>query len=779
MSRTSAFDSADEESFKEGRIRPLFTLENLDDEETVLQWVNDTYMTELKRILPYREQSLRHIALYKNKWYSADNNQSSGNRSGFAEASTVGLGITPTRPSKLTTNHLFDLVNQRVAKVLRTPAGVEIAPANAEYRDRISAKVVGMWIKYLFYKNDFDVIRAKVSKGAFTMGESYIWVRWNPNLGAVHGEWTSEETKARAEGRPPRLPLRDDKGEPVTGQDGEQIWIERPLKTGEVELVYCSPLNTIAQFTGDFDKAEYFFHEEFQDVDELRALYPDQADKIVADSTDSDDALAKWRNMSGTLNGPQQGKVLVRYFRHKPTDFLASGRWIVSTRTALLVNKKLQPHEEGLHLIRLTDIDNPDEQRGQSFFIQGKQLNAAINDLTSMSMRNQKMLAHPKWILPKGSVVKKDALGNDITMVEFSGPIAPSIQTPPPMNGENMAVKGDLKNDLQQILGSSGSDRGQIPANIRSATALQALQEQDDMRSSAQNLKQASFVRDVVEAAINLASSYYEKDDKRLIPVVGRDNRYLLKEFDPEQLTRGYDVRVMNDNGLPTSKAVRFDMAMQLRETMPNYMTEERLADFMQWGDSTKILDAATLAQRAAEAENEAMLSMDEVSEPASYENCIVHWTTHVKEVQDHGFKLDVPPTIQNRMIGHIMATEMLMMEAALRNPRYAVELVKIAQWPMFYCPSAQEFMVLDAARTGNPLTLQQVQALLDPLLTQPTPPLPAGQTPGAGPQGGVNPETNGIQGMGGNNPVKADVMAGGSPNIQEQAPEQGTQPPA
>lgn len=765
MSRTSAFDSADEESFKEGRIRPLFTLQNLDDEEEVLKWVNDTYTIELKRILPYREQALRHVALYKNKWYSADNNQSSGNRSAFAEASTVGLGITPTKPNKLTTNHLFDLVNQRVARILRTPAGVEIAPANAEYADRIAAKVVGLWVKYLFYQNDFDVIRAKVSKAAFTMGEAYVWPRWDPNAGPVHPDWTSEERLASEEQRPPRLQVRDEDGNPVMGQDGEPLWIEKPVRTGDIELKYCNPLNTIVQFTGDFDRSEYFFYEEFEDIDKLKALYPDQADKIAEDSSDNDDPVSKWRNMAGTFNGPQQGKVLVRYFRHKPTDFLASGRWLVTTRTAVLENRPLQQNEEGLHLIRLTDIDNPDEQRGQSFFVQGKQLNAAINDLTSMSLRNSKLLAHPKWIYPKGSVVKKDALGNDISTVEFNGPTPPQILTPPPMNSENMAVKGDLKNDLQLILGSSGSDRGQIPANIRSATALQALQEQDDMRSSVQNLKQATFVRDVVEVCINLASAYYEADDKRLIGVVGRDNRYMLKEFDPDSLRRGFNVRVQNDNGLPTSKAVRFDMAMQMRESMPTYMTEERLADFMEWGDSTKILDAATLAQRAAEAENEAMLSMEGPIEPASYENSIVHWQAHVKETQSYGFKADVPETVQNMFAAHIEATEMLMMEMACKNPRYAMELVKLAQFPIFYEPSDLEYMVLDAARTGNPLTITQVNALMKGQ------PQPAGAPPAPGAQGGFNGATNGPQGTGGE-PAQSDVMDGADSQVMEPAQE-------
>jgi hypothetical protein len=762
MARSSAFDSDDQDSFEESKIRPLFTLEDLNDKDEVLKWVNDTYATELKRVLPYREQAIKHVGLYKGKFYSGSE---SGNRAG----SSAGLGISSAKPSKLVVNHLFDLVNQRVARVLRSPSGVDIRPANSEYTDRIAAKVVKTWIDFVFYKINFDRIRARVSKAAFIMGEAYAWVRWNPEGGDFHPDWKEEERTAAAAKRPPRLQLKDDKGNPVLGEDGEELWIEKPVKVGEVEVKAVTPLNTVTQLTGDHECCTYFFYEEFRDVDELKVLYPASAKDIDAEAggQEPEGVVGEWRTMQGIVNGPQQRKVLVKSFYQMPTEFLASGRWIVSTRVALLENRPLQPRETGLHLVRLTDIDIPGEQRGSSFYTQGKMLNAAINDLTSMGMRNQKMVSAPKWLLPKGSVVKKDALGNDITMVEYSGPTPPTIYTPPPMNQENMVMKGDLKGDMQAILGSSPTERGEIPANIRSTTALQAAQEQDDMRSSDQNLKQATFTREVVEAMINLASVYYEKDDKRLIPIVGRDNRFLLKEFDPTILTRGFTVRVANDNGMPTSKAVRFDMAIQMREGMPEYMTEERFADWMQWGDDGKILDAATKSQRAAEAENEAMLSGEEVPEPASYEQSIVHWTTHVKELQDYSFKVDVPVEIQDRFIAHVTATEADMMAAAYKNPRFAMELVKISQWPLFIEISPEDRLILDSARTGNPLGLvqmEQLQLMGMPSMTAAPAAGAAGMTSGAPPapgaQGGFNAATNGVGGMENTDDAKSDTMS-------------------
>lgn len=755
-SRVNPFDIDDQYLMSEGRIRPLFTLEDLDDDEAVLEWVNGVYTQELKRALSYRETCLKNISLYRNRYYARDAN---GPRSQFAEASTVGLGINSTKPGRLTVNYLFDLVNQRVARTMRVPSNVEIAPAAPEYEDRVAAKMVTLLKDYHFYMNDFDTLRMRVTKAALLCGEAYMWPRWNPELGPVLPAWQEEEKAAKAAGRTPRLPVTDDDGNQTIGKDGEPLWIEKETRVGDVEFKVCTPLNTLVHLTGDFDLADYFIYEEYRDVDELKVLYPNASIDLEEEGKDEPEPIAIWRNMSGIANGPQQSKVLVRYMRHRPTPFLASGRWIVSTRTALLDNRPLEKGEEGLHLIRLTDYDVEGSQRGESFFTQGRALNAATNDLTSMQMRNQKLLAHPKYMVPKGSVVKKDALGNDISIVEFSGAIEPKVVTPAPMNQESMILKNDLKQDMQMILGSSPTERGVIPPNIRSATGLQAMYEQEDMRSSQQNLKQSVFVREVVEAAINLCSVHYDKDDKRILSIVGRNNANQILEFDPKHLKRGLTVRIQNGNGLPTSKAVRFDMAMQLREGMPTYMTEERLAAFMEWGDQDKVLDAATKAQRSAEAENESILAMGGEDEPEPYENHVVHWVTHVQELQDRTFKKNVPPEVRDKFLGHLEATEMFMMEAAKRNPRYAIELVKLPAFPLVYELSLEDVFLLDAARSGNPLPLQIVMTLYDPAqggAAAMTAGGMGGQTAPAGAgQGGFNGPTSGIGGPGADNETK------------------------
>lgn len=744
----SHFDTDFNDTRLSDRIPPLFTLSDLSDNEAMLKWQNHAYDLELRKAAKYRMQALKHRQLFEGKFYA-----SNAGRGGTAEMSMAGIGANVPKVSKLVVNHLYDLVIQRVSRLTRNKPAVSINPANSEYSDRISAKIVKYLVDYIMYQNNFDTLMIELAQSAYIDGESYLKIAWDPNRGHMHPDWKEEAAEARSQRREPRLPVLDENGEQVVSEKGDPLFIERPIYVGDVCLSVWTPVDTLVQACGDHRKAKYYIHEEWMDADELKALYPEHAALFVPDTGDVT-GFGSEGNVFAPESGPESGKILVRKFWHKPDQFLASGREVWSTRKVVLENKPLASGLTSLGLVRFSDIDIKDKQKGQSFFIHGKAINATINDLTSMTRRNSLMLAHPKWLIPRGSVVKKDSLSNEIAQIEYQGSVPPQLVAPPPMSQEINMLRKDLKQDLQTILGVFDISRGQVPANIRSALALQVMDEQEDQRANSSVSKHASTIREVVQEIIEVASAHYHKDDKRLIPVVGRDNRYMLKEFDPEHLSRAYDVRVSNASGLPTSKAARTETLVELKKAFPTLVRDEQVADLLQWGESERFYDIATVAVRSAEAENESLLNGEETDEPTPFEDHITHWTTHIREVQNRGFKTNTPPEIQAALISHILGTELLMMEQARKTPSFALELVQLKQFPVFYAIDAIDRAVLDAARTGNPLNYAQLRALeesgsLEAMAGLGAPPPPGGvpnpSAPGGAPMTqGVVPPPNG-----------------------------------
>ncbi len=727
----SAWDSADSDVQQGEAIRPLWTLEDLNDREAVLKWAEGTYQTELRRWGSFRGTALRNLQIYKGKF--TDSPQQRPN-----PVQAAMQGYRPPRAAKLIVNHLQDLVVQKVSRAIKNKPSVIISPANSEYSDRVAAKVVKAWTDYQLYRIDFDAVVTAVLTAALIMGEAYPAVLWDPNAGELHPDWVAAERDAAENGEKPRLPVIDDKGKPVLGDDGKPLFIEQPVHVGDISIEARTPLNTLIELCGDFSKARYAIFEDLHDIDELKALYPKYADSIERQND-----LNEWAGAVDVPRGSMGNKVLVRTLYWKGSEFLGQGRFIRWTSKCVLESAPLPDRFTGLPVTRFTDIDIPNEQRGMSFFAHGRALNACINDLTSMIRRNAVMMSHPKWLIPRGSKIKKESVGNDISLIEYDGPTPPQISAPPAMSQEIVQLRNELRQDMQTILGSSDSSRGNPPPNVRSALALQSLDEQEEQRSNSGVAKHGALIRDTIKLALATASAYYERDDKRLFPIVGKDNALLLKEFDVTMLSRNFDVRVSSNTGLPSGKSLRTQTLIELKQAFPTALKDELVLDMLQIGDSDKYFDKSTVAVKAAAAENETLLSGQDIEDPAPYENLLVHWSSHVLEMQSRGYKAALPEAVREKFEVHLGGTELLMMKAARKNSAFARELVKLPSFPLFLEISEQDAVLLDRARTGNPLSLTEMNALYK---TGTLPQVP-GQAP---PQGGVIVPGKGLGGVGG-----------------------------
>lgn len=723
MSISDIFNGSnnDLEATSADSIRPIWTLgKGIEEDKKVLAWLNSAHRIELKRHNEYRTNALKNIALFEGAHYSA----ASSNRAGYAESSTQGLAYRSPKVSKLVVNYIFQGVQQRANLITRNRPAVSISPVNTEYSDRISAKLVKYLSDYEIYQTDFDRIIGEIVRAAYKMGEAYYHPYWDPNRGPpLPG--TSEED---GEDQKPSLPVTDEEGNPVLGEDGKQLEIQKPVNAGDVAAKCLTPLNTLVQSGVDFDKVTYFIEEEWRDIDELKAEYGSKADAI---SLERDIEL----NDAKIMPPPDPNCVLVRKFWHKSTPFLGKGRFIMATNEAVLENSPLPKGMKNLPLVRLTDIDVSSKKRGLSLISQAKGLNFTLNDFASIMRRNAILAGHPKWLVPSGSLVKKEALGNDITQIDFKGPQKPEMIGPPPLSSEITALRREFREEIMTIFRVSENMQGKTQPNVRSALAMQMVDEQDEQRASGDVSKYQALVRTSVERMLEVCGAHFKKSDPRLIPIVGKDQRYLLKEFDPIHLRKGFDVRIGNSSGMPQTKSAKIEALIQLRhEFGPTVVRDEQVVDMLEFGDSERYFDQAAVASRAAEAENEALMGGEDIAPPVAFENTIVHWTVHMRDVQNRGFKLTTPPDVQEMTVAHLMATEMLMLQAARRNPLFALELVKLPMFPAFFELSMVDRIVLDRARTGNPLSLLELQVIEE---TGQIPPMPMGA--GAPPAGGMH----------------------------------------
>ena len=310
---------------------------------------------------------------------------------------------------------------------------------------------------------------------------------------------------------------------------------------------------------------------------------------------------------------------------------------------------------------------------------------------------------------------KIDSLGNDNTVVQYQGPVAPQMVQTSPNPPEAYAFRDKLLDEMNSIYAVHGVSRGQPPQGVTAGIALQFLNEQEAERASSEVAKTLAFIKKVAFKTLSVAGDYYEAEDGRLLRILGKDNRYLIRHFDAADLSKAYDIRVQNGNPLSETKAGKISRVIEvLQYAPPGTLSGERIVELLDLGDVDKTTTLITEAVRAAESENEDLLTGQPVADPEPHEDHIVHWRVHTKRMQRRDFKEEVPPEIREIFKEHVTMTEFLMVQKAKENPLFQAKLAQLDLFPLYYregfTPASaqqQEATVQGQANRGESVTGQ------------------------------------------------------------------------
>lgn len=677
MSSLYDFDELEGDS-QVARPKQAFWTLNLEDKEaekSVLNWLNG----ELNFLKDKSTERLNTIkknrCLYRGIQY-----QSQEVRRDLSDRSVDKSRTLP----KIVVNHMLDITHFRVGRLVKYRPAVSIIPADDEFKDKVAAKATKELLDHIWYVQDFQ---GNVTKDLAMMssidGECYLGVFWNPSIGDLHPESPKDGES---------ITLKDDNGEPMKDDAGNVIKVTKPVRIGDVEYKIIHADKIFLEKRRQMKDVNYCFIKETISYEDLKVRYPKTASKVKKQEnshhSEDDDTVDHVIN-----------PVDVYHFYHKRTEALDKGRYIVFTMDALLENVE-SPYSHGeLPVERITDIDLPGELHAMSFFETVKGIFSAYNNLTNMILRNQHLVSHPKWMFQAGTV-KIESLGNDITLVQYKGPNAPQLVQMNPTPSEVFNFREKLKEDGQQISGVFGVSRGEPPSGIKAGVALQFLDEQEAERANLSVLKWNEFIRRIALKTISVANDYYDASDERMIRIFGVNDSWQTKFFDQSNLSKDYDVLVQKSSALPESKSGKVEYIKQLNEIFPGLVSGDQAMELLDLGQAEKFVSIVTNSLRAAEAENELIISGDKALEPEEYEDHIAHWKTHVNRLQSYQFKNETPKSVKEKLKDHVLAHEMFMDEKAQINPAFAEKLQALDLYPLFYTPQpAQEALPMDGVQ--------------------------------------------------------------------------------
>lgn len=721
----------DDLEFSARELVPLWSIKDIDDPEEVEKWFDNAVAACHDYYRALFQLQMDNLLLYKGiHWISADRQ---------ANRVLDRQGFPNIRNPRVVLNHLSDFVTQWTSRLTRYRPAVAIYPARSQQEDADDAKIAKNVLDYIWYVNKIDEINQEFARQLKIFGEAYLWITWDPNAGDRHPD------AILAQQRGAKVPVLDSMGQPVLSAKGDPLYIDHVQRIGEVDYSIEPPWHCFEQpcrRRKDIDWAIRWYAE---DVDYLKAKYPDKADKIRQD-LDISHIYTGYRLDAGKL----KNQIVVYELYHRSTEFLDKGRYIKRVKGCILENIDL-PYEHGqIPYISLRDIEIPDQIRGMSFFQDLFPSQHQVNAVASLIYKALVLYAHPKYVMQDGSCEMQQLL-NESTIVSYSGGVPPTLLTQSPVSGELFNYLNFLIQDMEKRSGIFTMSRGEAPSGIRAAKALRVLEEQEDKRAYLTAIKYNNVA--LVENAkmtLSVAGTYYDDSDNRLAQIVGKDNSYKIVQFKTANLSKPFSIRVENTTALSQSPAARIDEItelMQIRFDPQAPISREQFIQLLDLTASEEFKDIVTRATKSAQSETDDFLAGRPVSDPVEFEDHIAHWKIHLQATQGREYKEMTSPDRKEALQRHLYIHEYLMFEKAFGLTLQTGQMVRagnpaFAQRLMIDCPDFPVLFEQPVPATLGPVSLNsgvggpqpEASAVIQPAPIDTGMPIDSGMPAGAPP---------------------------------------------
>lgn len=650
-------------------VTPFYAIDPMDD-ANILQWVKETDIKLQAYYEPLFREQKNNLAILLNIGINP-------NFFSPLVATYLQQGLIYDAPDEININECFRIVMEQVSLIVSNELVPQVLPTNDDYKDKIAAKITKEWLESMSYDLDLDTQRSKWELQKCTFGEAFVIPVWDEDK----GDLLPEAKKYKDED----LDYVDENGKPVYDENGKKFKVKKYLRQGDVDLKNPMPFELMIDPKARYEDSNWFYWVDWVETDYLKMKYKGIKFKENPQAT-------KYDGMTNNIKGtPNHTKVF--YFYHRSHPFLPEGKYIICTEDNMLLNETLENQPSliettKLPLIRFIDLEMGIGCRGAPILFRNlKNIVSGYNRLSNQ-IYNNLQAESPKLLVHETAGVDAQRMATGVIAMEWRGNHQPVWTTPSTNTSSIFNFRDKLKENIIEMGMSTPIVRGQTPnAQLDSFVALQHFEDQRTQLNTPAIKGHIKAIEHLYRRLISLGRDNYDPEDQRLIKVVGKNNRYTLKYFDPENLDKNYDVTLTTTGNLANSKAARTQFMLTIKREFPTLVDDQMFIDNLGIGNAEKFQNSITTAINSAEAENEDMLSSIPVREPARYEDLIAHWDSHRIPMQGMEFK-NAPQEIKDLFERHVTATEKLMFEQATESQTFAARLANLRQFPMFYTPT-------------------------------------------------------------------------------------------
>lgn len=410
-------------------------------------------------------------------------------------------------------------------------------PNSSEREDIEASKVATKLLAHNDYINDMDSLNEDLKYDLIRTGNAFR--KWTWDVGSFG--WVQNEKEGSAE-----------------KQEGELIGVVpsvfniRPDPTAKT-IDECRWLVEIAEVTED----------------EILKNFDDLTKEDLAVAAEGSDSGKKYKGMYEKEREKDRDEItyIVRYYWEKKSDKYPKGRLIISIPNLVLWAK------ENPALGKIPFFKYTYKRYGNSIWGTGPLHH--IQDIQREFNRTESIVSEhiegwrAKMVLEQGAVVKEGAFTTDsFEILEVAPgrlndikPLTMPELSPQVMNHRDFLLAAkDIVSNVHEVSYS------QLPqyATRAPASLYAMMMEQENLKIDPMVKQINKTLRKEAQFRLEMMGEYYEQ--KRLVKVIGRNERASINYFSGADLKGNYDVKLVIGVSIHQSKAIQQRMIMEMKE---------------------------------------------------------------------------------------------------------------------------------------------------------------------------------------------------------------------
>jgi len=401
------------------------------------------------------------------------------------------------------------------------------------------------------------------------------------------------------------------------------------VKSCDTWAVYIDPL------AKKWDEVRFIFERKLLTEAEIRACYPDYADHIIEESTDSGQAFRESRSFADRFRQGEDKKerqyAIYEYWEKGLPENGFQGRYVeaILQDGTCLTDPVPNPHRFGtkdtLPKARLpyhimTDIDVTNQVYGNTFITYLTKIQDTMNRLDLQTLENIRAHGQTKMVLPEGAeAVGIDNSTWDVVEVKGAGNQRPSFVNTPGTMPDVAKMRADILQGFNDLAGTNESMFGQQSRETSGFSMQYATNQGNLIRRRLFN-KYVGTTEGVYKDILDIIKKHW--DTPRKIKISGQEGAFDIKEYEGADIAGGFDLRVEYGTSFSLDPMARRQEIMQLMPLWEKAGKDPKeLTKHIKFNDLEGMDDVGTHSEKRMDEIIKTIIDTEEYVAPREWEN--------------------------------------------------------------------------------------------------------------------------------------------------------------